>query len=371
MSAFEVPEGNIPMHEPRFVGNEKVYLEKAIDSTFISSFGEFIDRFESMMCKITGAKYAIASVNGTAALHTALLLAGVQKGEEVITQALTFVATANAISYCGAEPVFVDVDRTTLGLSPDSLRNFLSKNTRIDDKVCKNKLTGKRVAAVVPMHTFGHPARIEEIAIVCQEYGIPLVEDAAESIGSYYKSQHTGTFGLLGIFSFNGNKTVTCGGGGVIITDSEELAATAKHITTTAKVAHEWEYYHDMLGYNYRMPNINAAIACAQLEQLDHYLADKRHLANDYAAFCAKHDLYFVSEPKDCSSNFWLNAICAADLEERNYALSFLNENGIMCRPIWTLLHKLPMYEGCYRDGQQNASWFENRVVNLPSSVRI
>jgi aminotransferase in exopolysaccharide biosynthesis len=323
------------------------------------------------MCTITGAKHAIATVNGTAALHVALLLAGVQKDEEVITQALTFVATANAISYCGAKPVFVDVDRSTLGLSPESLRDFLSKNVQIKNGARVNRLTGKRIAAVVPMHTFGHPARIKEIATVCQEYGVPLVDDAAESIGSYFRSQHTGTFGLVGIFSFNGNKTVTCGGGGAIVTNNQELAAKAKHITTTAKVSHAWEYFHDVLGYNYRMPNINAAIACAQLEQLDNNLGKKRQLADEYAEFCALNDLEFVMEPRDCISNYWLNAICAKDLDEREYALKFLNENGIMSRPVWTLLYKLPMYEDCYRDEQQNAEWYESRVVNLPSSMRL
>jgi perosamine synthetase len=370
-SAFNQPEESIPMHEPRFLGNEKAYLANAIDSTFISSFGEYIDRFESMMCSITGAKHAIATVNGTAALHVALLLAGVQKDEEVITQALTFVATANAINYCGASPIFLDVDRSTLGLSPDSLRDFLSKNTIVKDGTCVNRITGKRIAAVVPMHTFGHPARIQEIADICKEYGLSLIEDAAESIGSYFKNRHTGTFGLLGVFSFNGNKTVTCGGGGAIVTDSVELAKKAKHITTTAKAAHAWEYYHDMLGFNYRMPNINAAIACAQLEQLESYLENKRQLASEYSAFCKGHDLAFVHEPEDCSSNFWLNAIFAADLDERNYALTLLNEKGIMCRPIWTLLYKLPMYSNCHRDDQQNAEWFESRVVNIPSSVRL
>lgn len=346
-------------------------MSDVIDSSFVSSFGEYIDRFESMMCSITESKYAVATVNGTAAMHISLLLAGVQQDEEVITQALSFVATANAIKYCGADPVFLDVDKNTLGLSPQSLKDFLSKHTKIENSHCINKLSGKRIAAVVPMHTFGHPAVLDELVNICNDYQIPLVEDAAESIGSYYKNEHTGTFGMLGAFSFNGNKTVTAGGGGAIVTDDEQLAAKAKHITTTAKANHPWEYYHDMLGYNYRMPNLNAALACAQLEQLDHYLVNKRELANMYDEFCKTNGFDFINEPEHCKSNYWLNGLTTADKSERNQLLQFMNENKITCRPVWTLLFKLPMYAHCYKDEQVNASWLEDRVVNLPSSVRI
>jgi len=368
---FGVSSDMIPLHEPRFFGNEKKYMADVIDSSFVSSFGEYIDRFESMMCSITGSKYAVATVNGTAAMHTSLLLSGVQQGEEVITQALSFVATANSIKYCGADPVFLDVDKTNLGLSPQSLQDFLSKHTKIENGKCINKLSEKRIAAVVPMHTFGHPAALDELVKICDNNNIPLVEDAAESIGSYYGDVHTGTFGLLGAFSFNGNKTVTSGGGGAIVTNDEQLAVKAKHLTTTAKASHPWEYYHDMLGYNYRMPNLNAALACAQLEQLDIYLPNKKDLAKKYSEFCTANGFEFVKEPANCQSNHWLNAVIAHDKDERDHLLEFMNDGGIACRPIWTLLFRLPMYAHCYRDEQVNASWLEDRVINLPSSVRI
>ncbi len=370
-STFDTPKDFIPLHEPRFQGNEKKYLLDTIDSTFVSSVGEYVNKVEALMCNITGAKYAIATVNGTSALHTALLIAGVEQDDEVITQALTFIATSNAISYCGAKPVFLDVDKNTLGLSVESTRRFLEKNTTQVDGKCINTLSKKRISAVVPMHTFGHPMEIDALVELCNKHNIAVVEDAAESLGSYYKNQHTGTFGLTAAFSFNGNKTITCGGGGMIITNDETLAKKAKHLTTTAKVPHSWEYSHDSIGYNYRMPNLNAALACAQLEQLNFYIKNKRELAKLYASFGSKNDFSFISESKDSTSNYWLNALCLKDKKERDEALTFLNKEGVMCRPIWQLLYKMPMHTDCYHDEQTNAQWLEDRIVNIPSSVRL
>jgi len=367
---FSTPSEFIPLHEPRFRGNEKKYLLDAIDSTFVSSVGEYVDRFEKMICDITGAKYAVATVNGTAALHSCLLVAGVKPGDEVITQALSFIATVNAISYCGASPVFIDVDKDTLGLSAEKVGVFLSKNTIQVDGECVNTITGKRISAVVPMHTFGHPVKVDELVRVCAKYNIPVVEDAAESLGSYYKGKHTGTFGKVSAFSFNGNKTITSGGGGVLVTDDEELAKKAKHLTTTAKEPHKWGYIHDEIGYNYRMPNLNASLVCAQLELLDSYVANKRELSNLYIEFAKENGLSFIEEPSSSKSNYWLNSLCLENKDDRDEVLEVLNNNGIMCRPVWKLLFKMPMYSDCYRDEQKNAQWFEDRIVNLPSSVR-
>jgi len=368
---FNTPEAFIPLHEPRFIGNEKKYVADAIDSTFVSSIGAYVDKFEKMMCDITGAKHTVATVNGTSALHISLILAGVKPDDEVITQPLTFVATANAIAYTGASPVFVDVDRDTMGLSPSSLNEFLGKHAEVKNGVTINKKTGKRIAACVPMHTFGLPARIDKIADICREYSIPLIEDSAESLGSRYKDQHTGTFGLFGVFSFNGNKTVTAGGGGAIITDNEELARSAKHLTTTAKKPHKWEYIHDEVGYNYRMPNLNAALACAQLEQLDHYIANKRELARHYSDFFADSNVGFMNEPENCFSNYWLNAVCLKNREERNAFLAYTNENGVMTRPVWHLMNKLEMYKNSMTGDLSESEWLEDRIVNIPSSVRV
>ena len=368
---FNEADKFIPLHEPRFVGNEKKYVMDAIDSTFVSSVGAYVNRFEKMICEITGAKYAIATSNGTSALHIALLLAGVQKEDEVITQGLSFIATANAISYCGATPVFLDVDKTTLGLSIESVKEFLTKNTKQHNNKCINKLTGRVIQAIVPMHTFGHAVQLDELIELCNQYNISVVEDAAESLGSYYKGKHTGTFGLAGAISFNGNKTLTSGGGGVIVTNDEELAKRAKHLTTTAKVPHPYEYTHDAIGYNYRMPNLNAALACAQLEQLDNFVKNKRDLAKKYIEFGKRTELNFIIEPINSTSNYWLNALCLSNRTERDEFLKVLNDKGVMCRPIWTLLYKMPMFKECYRDEQTNAQWFEDRIVNLPSSVRI
>ena len=368
---FSTPEEFIPLHEPRFTGKEKEYVNDAIDSTFVSSVGAYVDRFEEELAKKTGAKHAIATSNGTSALHIALLLAGVEPGDEVITQPLTFVATANAIAYAHANHVFLDVDRDTMGLSPSKLKSFLETSTLMENGVAINKKTGAKLAACLPMHTFGFPCRIDEIVAICNDYNIPVVEDSAESLGSRYKGQHTGTFGRLGVYSFNGNKTITCGGGGAIVTNDEDLAKLGKHLTTTAKVPHSWEYVHDRVGYNYRMPNLNAALACAQLEQLDSFIENKRELANKYAGFFQDKPMEFAIECSDSYSNYWLMAVVLKDAEQRNEFLETMNNNKIMTRPIWRLMHKLDMFKTCQVENVENAEWLEERVVNVPSSVRI
>jgi aminotransferase in exopolysaccharide biosynthesis len=368
---FNTPEAFIPLHEPRFVGKEKEYVMDAIDSTFVSSVGAYVDKFEFEVARKTGAKYAVATSNGTSALHIALLMAGVKPNDEVITQPLTFVATANAISYANANCVFLDVDRDTMGLSPTKLKAFLEANAEIVDGVAFNKKTGSKLAACMPMHTFGFPCRIDEIVAICSEYHIPVVEDAAESLGSSYKGKHTGTFGMIGVYSFNGNKTITCGGGGAIVTDDAELAKFAKHITTTAKVPHAWEYEHDMVGYNYRMPNLNAALACAQLEQLEAYVKNKRELALKYAEFFKAKSFDFALEGPDSYSNYWLMAVILKDGDQRNDFLKYTNEHKVMTRPIWRLMHTLKMFKDCQVEDVSNAEWLEERVVNIPSSVRV
>jgi len=368
--AYDDNEDFLPLHEPVFNGNEKKYLLETIDSTFVSSVGEFVNRFERDIAAVTGAAYAIAVVNGTAALHLALMVAGVNYGDEVITQPITFVATANSISHCGATPVFVDVDEDTMGMSPGSLKKFLVENTRNEAGNCINKATGKRIAACVPMHTFGFPLRIDEIRSLCLEFNIPLIEDAAESLGSFYKDKHTGTFGIMGILSFNGNKTLTCGGGGAVITNDHKLARLAKHISTTAKVPHAWEFVHDMVGYNYRMPNLNAAVACAQLEQLDLFLKIKKELADYYDAFFQdQEDVRFVREIDNARANYWLNTIVFAEKGQKEEFLEYSNSNRVMTRPIWRLMNKLPMYQNCQKTNLDVAEFLEERVVNIPSSV--
>lgn len=369
---YSSPKGHIYLHEPRFLGNEKKYVLDAIDSTFVSSVGPYVDRFEQMMTELTGAKYAVAVVNGTAALHTALKLVGVEQKDEVITQPLSFVATCNAISYEKAIPHFVDVDEDTMSLSPTKLKKHLEQIADIKDGVCFNKETGNRIVACVPMHTFGIPGRIDEVITVCNQYHIAVIEDAAESIGSTYKNRHTGTFGRLGAFSFNGNKTVTSGGGGAIVTDDEELAKKAKHITTTAKVPHKWEYKHDEIGYNYRMPNINAALACAQLEQLGFYVTLKRETADAYAAFFkTMENIAFKKEPSGSHSNYWLNAIQFTTLSQKEEFLLYTNENGVMTRPCWKLMPELSMFSKAPSGDLSIAKKLEQTLVNIPSSVRI
>ena len=363
-------EGFIPLHEPRFVGNEKKYLLDCIDSTFVSSVGEYVTRFENDIAKYVGSKYAVATMNGTAALHITLLLAGVRPDDEILMQPLTFVATCNAIMYCSAIPVFIDVDVDTLGLSPAKLADFLESETLIkDDGFCYNKITGNRISTCVPMHTFGHPAKIDEIAQICEKFNITLIEDAAESIGSRFKTKHTGTFGKAGVLSFNGNKTVTSGGGGAIITDDVEFAKRAKHITTTAKIPHRWDFEHDEIAYNYRLPNINAALACAQLEKLDEFIANKRTTALKYKEFFADTKIEFVDEPVNSRSNFWLCTIKLKNREKRDAFLEETNGNGIMTRPAWRLMNKLEMYKHCQAQNLDNAEMLEDRLVNIPSSV--
>ena len=360
----------IPLHEPKFIGNEKKYLNDCIDSTFVSSVGKYVDKFEEDFAKKIGAKYAIATVNGTAALHIALIIAGVKKNDEVITQPLTFVATCNAISYIDAKPIFVDVDLNTMGMSPDSLRKFLDKNCELINDVCINKTTGKIIKACVPMHTFGHPCRIDEIKEICDSWSISLVEDSAESLGSYYKKKHTGTFGKVGVFSFNGNKIITAGGGGVIVTDDEELAKKAKHLTTTSKVPHPFEYVHDELGYNYRMPNLNAALLVAQLENLDYFIKLKKELALKYKSFFVNYeDINFVTQHDNSDSNYWLQSVVLKDLAQRNEFLKLTNENGVMTRPIWKLMNNLDTFKDSQTTDLTNSKYLENRVVNIPSSV--
>ncbi len=359
----------ISLHEPKFIGNEKKYLNECIESTFVSSVGKYVNEFEKKIAKYTGTKYAIATSNGTSALHTSLILADVSDDNEVITQSLNFVATCNAISYCGAKPIFVDVDKDTMGLSPSSLKSFLEKNTTIIKDQCINNKTGKVINACVAMHTFGHPCKIDKIKEICDQFFIFLIEDAAESVGSFYKTQHTGTFGNLGSMSFNGNKIITSGGGGCIITNDEYLAKKAKHITTTAKINHKWNYNYDMVGYNYRMPNINAALLVAQLENLNHFVDKKRKLAELYQEFFSKTDYKFFKEPENCKSNYWLNAISLNSEQQRDKFLEETNSNGIMTRPIWTLMHRLPMFENSQYDDLKNSNWLFERIVNIPSSV--
>jgi perosamine synthetase len=361
----------IPLHAPQFNGNEKKYLNECIDSTFVSSVGKFVDEFEEKIAKYTGARYAVATSNGTSALHISLLLANVTRNDEVITQPLTFVATCNAISYCGANPVFIDVDKETMGLSPLSLQAYLEKNAYIKNQQCINNKTGKVIKACVPMHTFGQPCRIDEIKEICDKYHISLIEDAAESLGSFYKNKHTGTFGQMGVISFNGNKIITAGGGGCIITDDETLAKKAKHLTTTAKVPHKWKFVHDAIGFNYRMPNLNAALLVAQLEQLDGFLENKRLLANKYKEFFEKSDIVFVTELENSKSNYWLNAIILKDGQQRDLLLDEANSKGVMVRPIWVLMNKLPIFKNAQNGDLTNSEWLEQRVVNIPSSVTI
>ena len=362
----------IPLHQPRFNGNEKKYLNDCIDSTFVSSVGSYVDRFEKEFASYVGSKYAIATVNGTSALHISLILADVKRDDEVITQPLTFIATCNAIDYCNAKPVFVDVDLDTMGMSPKSLKNFLENNCEIIQTKCINKTTGKTIKACIPMHTFGHPCKIDEIKTICDEWNISLIEDSAESLGSYYKNVHAGTFGKLGVFSFNGNKIITSGGGGVIVTNDKQLAKKAKHLTTTAKIPHPYEYIHDQIGYNYRLPNINAALLIAQMEQLNYFLDNKRQLAEQYYQFFLDiPDIDFINEPQNSKSNYWLQSILLKDKTMRDAFLEETNKNKVMTRPIWKLMNELDMFQDCQSTNLDNAKYLEQRIVNIPSSVRL
>lgn len=369
---YQTKSGFIPLHAPVFNGNEKVYLNDCVDSTYVSSIGDYVDKFENKISEYTGTYKAVACVNGTNALHVALRMSGVNEDSEVITQPLTFVATANAISYCNAHPVFVDVDTETLGMSVNSLYEFLNKHTISDAKNNKriNKYTKRKISAVLPVHTFGYPCKIESIAEICREFRIPLIEDAAESLGSFYKKKHTGIFGDIGVLSFNGNKVITTGGGGMLLFNNEVKANVAKHLTTQAKVAHPWEFIHDTIGYNYRLPNINAAIGLAQLEQLPGFLKNKRETANLYMGFFKNTPWKFVKEPENSQSNYWLNCLLFDNLDQRNKFLQFSNEKGVMTRPAWTLMNNLPMYKNSYKLKLLNAEYISDRLVNLPSSIR-
>jgi perosamine synthetase len=372
---FNVSEDFIPLHAPVFQGNEKKYLNECIDSTFVSSVGKFVDTFEIEMANFSGAKKAVACVNGTNALHLALLLNGVTPNTEVITQAFTFIATTNAISYCNANPVFIDIDLNTLGLSASALNKWLENNTiqktnsQSKKKETFNKNTGKKITACVPMHSFGHPAEIDSIVTICNAYNIPVIEDAAESLGSFYKGKHTGTFGQAGVISFNGNKIMTTGGGGMILFNDEEMAQKAKHLSTQAKIPHKWEFAHDSIGFNYRMPNLNAAIGLAQLEMLPHFIEKKRNLAIQYKAFFDDKQIKFIAEPANAKSNYWLNALLFENKQERDYFLENSNKYGIMTRPAWNLMTKLPMFSSCETDSLKNSLYIEERLVNIPSSV--
>lgn len=362
----------VPLHAPLFIGNEKKYLAECIDTTFVSSVGKFVDRFEELVACYTGSKRAVVCVSGTNALHMGMLLVGVERDDEVLTQALTFIATCNAISYIGAHPVFLDVDRDTLGLSPLAVKRWLSGHAEVRNGQCYNKKTGRRIKACVPMHTFGHPMKIDELSAVCNEYHIELVEDAAESIGSFYKGRHTGTFGRVGAISFNGNKTITTGGGGMLLFQDEELGRLAKHLTTQAKVPHRWAFVHDHIGYNYRMPNINAALGCAQMENLDRYVSNKRETAERYREFFSHiPDVEFVVEPANSRSNYWLNAVLLKDRRAQQSFLEYTNDHGVMTRPVWELMNRLEMFRGGETDGLENTVWLEERIVNIPSSVRL
>ena len=372
---YEANEGEtVMLHAPTFAGNEKKYLNECIDTTFVSSVGPFVDRFEKDMEAFTGAKKAVVCVSGTNALHMAMMLVGVERDDEVLTQALTFIATCNAISYIGAHPVFIDVDIDTMGLSPRAMEKWLEENAEIRDSgQCYNKNTGRRIKACVPMHTFGHPARIKQIAGLCRKWNIELVEDAAESIGSYIDGQHTGTFGKVGALSFNGNKTITTGGGGMLLFQDEELGKYAKHLTTQSKVPHRWAFVHDHIGYNYRMPNINAALGCAQLEQIDKFLDSKRATAQAYIDYFKDepYGIRFMKEPEGTKSNYWLNAIMLPDKEAQQEFLEYTNDNGVMTRPIWELMNRLVMFKDAQHDDLRNTIYLADRIVNIPSSVKL
>jgi len=361
----------IPLHPPVFIGNEKSYLNDTIDSTYVSSVGAFVDRFEEETANLLGVSKSVAVVNGTSALQLALRLAGVQNSDEVITQALSFVATANAISYLGASPVFIDVDLDSMGLSPLHLNNFLNEYAEKREDGCYNKITGRKISACVPMHTFGMMCRIDEISTICDDWNINLVEDAAEAFGSKWNNQYAGSFGLINAFSFNGNKIITAGGGGLVCSNTKSIADKAKHLSTTAKKSHRWEYFHDELGYNFRMPNVNAAIALGQLECLSVFISSKKEIFKKYQNFFKSSPIKLISPLDNCFWNHWLFSLCLENREERDTFLKYTNDNNIMTRPIWNLLFKLPMYKSCFRDDQKNAIYLEDRIVNIPSGAKV
>jgi len=364
----------VALHEPEFIGSEWNYIKECLDTGWVSSVGKYVDEFEQRLAEYTEAKHAIAVVNGTAAQHISLLLMGVRPGDEVIVPSLSFVATANAVAHSGAIPHFVDSSEDTLGLDPEVLAGHLARISERASGGLRNVTSGRRIAAIVPVHTFGHPVEIAELIEVADRFCLPVIEDAAESLGSLYRGRHTGTFGRLGILSFNGNKIITTGGGGAILTNDPELARKAKHLTTTAKRPHRWEFFHDEVGYNYRLPNLNAALGCAQLERLADTLERKRRLTERYRnIFSTAPGLHLVEEPKHCRSNYWLNAVCLEkpDMDARDVLLCAANDAGFQCRPAWTLLHKLPMYAGCPRGELPVATALEASLLNIPSSARL
>ena len=367
-------DGAVGLHEPTFAGREWEYVKECLDTEWVSTAGSFVDRFEEDLAAYTGAEHAIAVVSGTAALHVGLRVAGVEAGDEVLVPALTFVATANAVSYLGATPHFVDSEERTLGLDPAKLHDYLEEIAEVREGTCVNTQTGRPITAVMPMHTFGHPVDLDSLQAVCDRFHLPLVEDAAESLGSYYKGEHTGRRGRCGAVSFNGNKTITTGGGGAILTDDEALAEQARHLTTVAKQEHPWKYLHDEVGYNYRMPNLNAALGCAQLEQMASFLERKRALAARYRdAFADVGGVTVVEEPRFARSNYWLNALLLDDavVDQRDALLERANDAGVGARPAWTLMPKLPMYEDCPRMDLSVAERLERRIVNIPSSASL
>jgi perosamine synthetase len=364
----------VALHEPELRGREQAYVAQCISTGWVSSLGAFVDKFEASLADYTGAARAVATVNGTAALHACLLLVGVRPGDEVLLPTLTFIATANAVSYCHAIPHFVDSEPQTFGVDPAKLEAYLSDLVQVRDGDCINRHSGRRIGALVCMHVFGHPADLQALTRVCDRFNLPLVEDAAESLGSLYRGKHTGRFGRVAALSFNGNKVVTTGGGGAILTDDPELGRAAKHLTTTARTPHRWSFLHDEVGYNYRLPNINAALGCAQMEQLPGMLERKRALAQRYAAaFARVEGVRFVTEPVGSRSNYWLNTLLLDDSSEasRDALLEVLNEAGYMARPVWTLMHRLPMYGACPRMDVACAEDLERRIVNIPSSAAL
>ena len=360
----------IPLHEPRFVSNEKEIINETIDSTFVSTVGEQVNNFETLIAEYTGARYAVSTVNGTAALHIALKLSGASHDTEVITQSLTFVATTNAIHYCNAKPIFIDVDKETLGLCPDSLKSFLQEHCELrNDGYCWNKVSNKKVVACMPMHTYGFPVKLDPIVKICQLYNIVLIEDAAESLGSLYSNKHTGNFGKISAMSFNGNKIITTGGGGMLITNDYEISKLAKHITTTAKIPDPWKFDHDLVGYNYRMPNLNAALGVAQMKSLPEFIKAKRIIAKKYQDWGNANGFNFISEPKDTKANYWLNVVITENKKQRDEMLEITNQNNVMTRPAWTPMHQLKINQPSTKTKLKNTEWLFDRLVNVPSSV--
>ena len=359
----------LSLHEPRFLSDEKELLNKCIDSTFVSTVGDYVTLFEDKIKEYTGAKYAIATSNGTSALHIAMLVAGVKPLDEVITQSFTFVATCNAIKYCNAEPVFVDISKDTLGMCPKSLKSWISNNTIKKDKKLINKNTGAKISAVLPMHSFGHPSDLDELITICNENNILLIEDAAESLGSFYKDEHTGTYGDIGTLSFNGNKVITTGGGGAVITNDNKYAKKIRHLATTARINTDYSFEHDEIGYNYRMPNLNACLGVSQIKMLSNFIDEKRKIASNYEEAFKDSNISFFKEPVSSKSNYWLNTVLFEDKDLRDQALKYTNENLVMTRPPWKLMHKLSMYSECQKANLKTSEDLENRILNIPSSV--